>query len=186
MSTGGPPDPSSAVQERRHSCIRGPGPDPVNCVACAAGLPFRLAGNIVVSFEDAVKNMQTVFRTGPAIGQGGPVKHHVGPVQDMWFTPGPKPTGRKDDTGKRRYDLIPPEALADVAAVLTEGAKIYAPDNWRLVPDARARYTAALMRHVEDFRRGEWVDPKSGLPHLAHAICNAMFLIVLARPGQED
>jgi hypothetical protein len=84
--------------------------------------------------------------------------------------------GHKFDDNKLRYDLVPPIALEGIVKVLTHGAVKYAPNNWQLVPDAKARYTAALMRHLEAWRKGELVDPDSGLPHMAHIGCNAMFL----------
>lgn len=87
--------------------------------------------------------------------------------------------GRKDDATKLRYDLMPAIAEAKVVEVLTYGAKKYAPDNWRQVPDWRARYLAALLRHVAAWRMGEEIDPESGLPHLAHAVCSLLFLIEL-------
>jgi hypothetical protein len=34
----------------------------------------------------------------------------------------------------------------------------------------------SCMRHLLAFWRGEEMDPESGLPHLAHAICNIIFL----------
>lgn len=87
--------------------------------------------------------------------------------------------GRKDDAGKPRFDLIPPEFDLAVARVLEYGARKYAPDNWRKVSDWKARYTAALMRHVCAWRAGEELDKESGLPHLAHAACCVAFLISL-------
>jgi len=89
--------------------------------------------------------------------------------------------GRKDDGGKRRYDLIPPEVLASLADVLTFGGAKYAPNNWQLVPDGKSRYYAAMMRHVEAWRSGESKDPESGLSHLAHAFCCLAFLVWLDR-----
>lgn len=87
------------------------------------------------------------------------------------------PNGRKDDGGKLRYRLLPVRPLRRVVEVLEFGARKYAVDNWQKVPEARERYTDALMRHVEAWRGGEQVDPESGLPHLAHAICCALFLL---------
>jgi len=63
-----------------------------------------------------------------------------------------------------------------VAEVLTMGAKKYAPDNWRKVPDAKDRYLSAALRHLSARAQGEWLDPETGLPHTAHAICCLMFL----------
>lgn len=86
------------------------------------------------------------------------------------------PVGKKHDGGKARYDLMPPQTLSEVVAVLTFGAKKYGDENWREVPDALRRYYAAAMRHIEAFRRGEMLDPETGEPHLAHAICCLTFL----------
>lgn len=83
--------------------------------------------------------------------------------------------GRKDDTDKLRWDLLP-ESLEDVVKVLTFGAKKYSPDGWKQVPEAQPRYFAATMRHLWAWRRGEDLDPESGLPHLAHAACCVLFL----------
>ena len=84
--------------------------------------------------------------------------------------------GPKYDTGKLRYDLVTPDVIKAIAEVLTFGAEKYAPNSWQLVPDAKRRYTAALMRHFEAYRAGEQLDPESGLSHLSHALCNLMFL----------
>lgn len=85
--------------------------------------------------------------------------------------------GVKFDADKLRYDLVPPEALEQIAEVLTYGARKYAPDNWKTVSDPYARYYAAAMRHMEARRMGEVDDPESGLPHLAHASCCLMFML---------
>lgn len=84
--------------------------------------------------------------------------------------------GVKLDTGKLRYDLIPPESLEGLAKILTFGAEKYTPNGWQTVPNAKERYTAAAMRHFEAWRKGEKLDPESGLLHLHHALCNLVFL----------
>jgi hypothetical protein len=85
--------------------------------------------------------------------------------------------GKKHDDSKLRYDLIPPVALKALAEVLTHGAEKYGPNNWQALDNFEARYTAALMRHLEAWRSGEKLDKDSGLPHLAHLLCNAVFLL---------
>lgn len=92
--------------------------------------------------------------------------------------------GRKDDKGKLRYSLIPPDALAWIARVLTDGAAKYGPHNWRRVRGKRERYTDALIRHLEAFRAGKWLD-ESGAPHLAHVATNAIFLLAMGQPGRK-
>ena len=84
----------------------------------------------------------------------------------------------KHDNDKLRYDLIPTEAMAALASVLTYGAKKYDANNWRQVDDP-ARYIAALHRHLEAWRGGENTDAESGLPHLHHALTNLAFLTTL-------
>lgn len=84
----------------------------------------------------------------------------------------------KFDGDKLRYDLLPPQPLEDLVAVLTFGARKYKPDNWRECQDM-GRYVGALFRHIEKHRKGEMLDPETGLPHLAHAMCNLVFLLEL-------
>lgn len=85
--------------------------------------------------------------------------------------------GRKADQDKPRMDLIPPHAEKLMAEVLTFGAKKYTPENWRKVPDLTTRYTAAAMRHINDYRSGHSVDSETGIHHLAHAMCCLAFII---------
>jgi hypothetical protein len=85
--------------------------------------------------------------------------------------------GRKDDQDKARWDLLPWDAAEQVVEVLTFGARKYAPDNWRHVPEPQNRYFAAAMRHLVAWRNGQQDDPETGLPHLAHATCCLMFLL---------
>lgn len=92
--------------------------------------------------------------------------------------------GRKDDAGKLRFDLLPRMPIVEVVRVLTDGAKVYSPHNWKAVENPRERYLAALERHLharfpdeEHLGRGERLDEKSGLAHLAHAVCDLLFLL---------
>lgn len=85
--------------------------------------------------------------------------------------------GRKDDSGKLRWSLIPNKVLTYVVQALEYGAKRYGDDNWKSVPDARTRYYDAARRHINSWWEGEHLDPESGLPHLSHAVCCALFLM---------
>lgn len=85
-------------------------------------------------------------------------------------------TGSKDDQEKNRLDLIEPEFIEGVGKVLTFGANKYEPNNWQKVEDAEDRYYAAALRHLMAWRKGEKIDPESGLSHLYHVACNIMFL----------
>lgn len=81
-----------------------------------------------------------------------------------------------DDADKLRVELVPAEAIEDVARVLGFGAKKYFENGWKTLPDPEPRYLASLLRHVYRIQCGEEIDPDSGLPHIAHAATNAMFL----------
>ena len=87
--------------------------------------------------------------------------------------------GVKDDGGKLMWHLMPWKAAEGLIKVLTFGAKKYAPNGWRLVPNAKERYLAALLRHTFAMQSGEKIDPESGLRHIDHLLCNAAFLAEL-------
>ena len=85
---------------------------------------------------------------------------------------------KKYDIGKPRHSLLPKGAIAEVIAVLEYGASKYGTDNWQQLPDFDVRYYDAMMRHVEAWwDNGELNASDSGLPHLAHIACNALFLL---------
>jgi hypothetical protein len=93
--------------------------------------------------------------------------------------------GRKFDVDKNRWDLLPWNAAAEIVKVLTFGARKYAPNNWRYVPEARDRYFSALHRHMQAWWGGEKLDPETGLPHLAHAGCCLLFLLSLEQTNPD-
>ena len=93
--------------------------------------------------------------------------------------------GRKFDSGKLRYDLIPVLAQEEVVKVITLGAEKYDPENWKRVPEGRRRYYAAAMRHMEAWRKGEKQD-EIGTHHIANAISNLMFILEKELQGIED
>jgi hypothetical protein len=91
--------------------------------------------------------------------------------------------GLKYDNGKLRFELYPIEAYEGCTEVLTFGANKYTPDGWKTVPNAKDRYYAALVRHLNAQKKfsdaggkGLAVDNESGLPHLDHAQCCLIFL----------
>ena len=86
-------------------------------------------------------------------------------------------SGRKDDSGKAPWHLLPWCAVREVVAVLAFGAGKYGPNNWQQVEGAQDRYFSAAQRHLVAWREGERLDAESGLPHLAHAACCLLFLL---------
>lgn len=90
--------------------------------------------------------------------------------------------GNKFDGGKLMFSLLTRGLalpLKAIAAVLTYGCQKYAADSWKDVPDAKRRYEDALDRHLNDWKAGQTHDEESGLPHLSHIACNALFLMYL-------
>ena len=92
--------------------------------------------------------------------------------------------GRKDDTGKLRFDLLPVEPLQRLAEVYTIGAKKYEDRNWQkgLV---WGRVFAALMRHAWSWWGGERLDVVDGQHHLASVAWCALALIEYERTHPE-
>lgn len=88
--------------------------------------------------------------------------------------------GRKYDSDKVRYTLLPPFALKEVARNLTAGLEKYSENNWKHVEGARVRYLDAIYRHLEAHRTGEKFDKDSHVDniwHLSAVIANALFLL---------
>lgn len=95
--------------------------------------------------------------------------------------------GYKDDTGKLQYHLVDWPAIEQMIRVLMYGARQpnRGPQNWRKVENAIVRYSDAIHRHMSKLAQGEVFDRESGLPHAAHVMCNAMFLVALGS-GSDD
>lgn len=95
--------------------------------------------------------------------------------------------GRKDDAGKARFDLIPPEALEALASLYALGASRYGDHNWRKGM-LWSRPFAALMRHAWAWWRGEKFDPKDGQHHLQSVAWNAfsLYMYELKQLGEDD
>jgi len=94
--------------------------------------------------------------------------------------------GRKDDTGKLPWHLLPGDALEEIVKVLQFGANKYAERNWE-AGMKWSRPFAALMRHMWAWWKGEQLDKETGLSHLAHAGCCILFLLAYSvRNKQGD
>lgn len=82
----------------------------------------------------------------------------------------------KDDAGKLRISLVPPQIIKDIAEVREYGNKKYGdPNGWKSV--GPERYADALLRHTLEFMADPAsIDPESGIPHYKHMACNLAFL----------
>jgi hypothetical protein len=97
----------------------------------------------------------------------------------------PKFVGTKFDSEKLRPSLLPIESLEVVTKVLMFGSAKYSDHNWKIVPNARARYIDAAMRHLMAVVREEENDAESGLSHVAHCICCLLFVLWFDIKGQK-
>jgi len=93
--------------------------------------------------------------------------------------------GLKYDKGKLRWDLLPIDQVEKIVEILTYGAAKYADNNWQNVEGGIERYYAALLRHLVAWRKGEKIDPESGMEHLSHAACNIVFLMWLDKENKN-
>lgn len=80
----------------------------------------------------------------------------------------------KDRLGDLKPDLSlnPPAALLYMSLGFKDGAVKYGPFNWRENAVRNRVYIAAAMRHIEQYRDGEDIDPLSGKPHIGHALAS--------------
>lgn len=93
--------------------------------------------------------------------------------------PGAATTGLRYNAGKLRYDLLPPDAIAELARVYTRGAVKYAPRNWEKGMAWSTCY-ASLHRHAAAWASGEDFDEETKCHHMAHVAWNALALVAYA------
>lgn len=90
----------------------------------------------------------------------------------------------RHNRGKTRLSLVDPDFLREVAEVAQMGAKKYDRDNWFKGQDYETALDS-LKRHLQQFEVGEAIDSESGIHHLAHVACNAMFLLYYERNPEK-
>lgn len=94
-------------------------------------------------------------------------------------------TALRYNAGKPDYTLMDFKSMLPMIKVLDYGAKKYTVkitgqgevsgrENWKL-PMAPKEILKSMLRHVAALSDGEELDPESGLPHIGHIMCNAMF-----------
>ena len=96
--------------------------------------------------------------------------------------------GVKLDSGKLEYAKYLahfPNAIKNLIEVATYGGEKYKETgtNWRVVDNAKKRYTEAMMRHILAYIFGEEIDKESGHHHLSHALWNICAVIELLKQG---
>lgn len=99
-------------------------------------------------------------------------------------------SGKKYDEDKLRWDCLPIEEVEEAVKVMTYGAKKYNENpqnpNWKKVDDGFNRYYAALLRHLVEVRKGNFIDKESGFRHMAHVIFNALALSYFSKEKENE
>ncbi len=111
----------------------------------------------------------------------------------------PVPASATIDQGKERQNagkpplhLLPLDGLVLVAWVLAFGSEKYSPRGWEKAAAegvfSWADCVRACLSHLSKLACGQRLDPESGLPHVAHLACNALFLcsMLARRNGKDD
>jgi hypothetical protein len=91
--------------------------------------------------------------------------------------------GVKFDTHKPRFDLLPWNALWEVASVMEYGSQKYNDRNWERGM-RWGRLTAAAFRHLARWMMREEFDKESGYRHLPMAVCCILMLMGLVADGR--
>jgi hypothetical protein len=96
-------------------------------------------------------------------------------------------TGGQKGSKPERYDLLPWDALDEVARVYGFGATKYDDHNW-LKGYKWSLTAAALARHFSKMMQGEDRDPESGCLHAAHIAwhCLTWITFFLRKLGTDD
>ena len=76
--------------------------------------------------------------------------------------------------GKIKWSLVHFKSMEPMVRVLEHGAKKYSPENWKVGLDEK-EILESLSRHLFALMDGEKLDKESGLSHIGHIMCNAMF-----------
>lgn len=100
--------------------------------------------------------------------------------------------GQHKDEGKPKWALLPYDALEKVVDVLTYGDKKYSSPkrNWEL-GILYSKIFSSMMRHswkwfMAKVTGQSGMDEESGLSHMAHAVCNGLFLLTYETRKMEE
>ncbi len=92
-------------------------------------------------------------------------------------------TGGQKEQNEVRFDLIPTEAMWEVARLYGIGARKYEAHNWRRGYEWSLSI-AALERHLSRWKAGEIMD-EGGFHHLAAVVFHALALIIFETEHPE-
>jgi len=80
----------------------------------------------------------------------------------------------RENEGKPRWSLMHYESMIPMIRVLEFGANKYSRDNWKIGLDLK-EVLESMQRHLAALMDGEEFDKESGIHHMGHIQCNAMF-----------
>lgn len=80
--------------------------------------------------------------------------------------------GAAESDSPYRFDLLPPLALASVAAVMATGAKKYGTDNWKLLPPES--HLNHALQHVFAYTAGDMQEGET-IEHARHVATRILF-----------
>ena len=86
--------------------------------------------------------------------------------------------------GKVEWSLVDYKSLEPMVRVLEYGCKKYSRGNWRKGMPV-TQIIESMLRHTYKLLEGELVDPESGVEHVGHIQCNAMFLAYVLNEKPE-
>lgn len=81
---------------------------------------------------------------------------------------------KRYNEGKPKWSYVHFESLEPMIRVLEFGAKKYEPFNWQKGLDLK-EILESMQRHLAKLMDGEENDKETGISHIGHIQCNAMF-----------
>lgn len=106
---------------------------------------------------------------GPVIGEDDQTPGNIYWVPEGTDVRDFKPTNPKDAIGSNKLPLHLVPSVLNIYASLAflEGALKYGTGNYRAIGVRMSVYLAALERHLQKVKDGEWADQKTGVPHFS-------------------